>query len=673
MLPAWLVRTWHHHVLGYLPLPLPQELKALETIYRSGVWEDGVYRKQLKRLERGVVLRPVLHFMRVGWHRRLSPGAAFNTRWYLERYPDVARSRLNPLVHFLRFGVHEGRLPSPCGVISDFPGLAGSAVWHHHQAWHGHATLGVAALERLADEGSSDALWYLAAWHYGQGEHSRALDYLQRLQVQGGGRFAQRLPQALVKCLLHLGDEAGVKTLREAEHFAPGSPDAALVQLSQVTLPVEERLAGINAWLQRHKLAPLRLRKGASRLSLAALRTRRVRARGRQLPWVSVVVPAYNAAATIRLALKSLLAQSWPRLEILVVDDASEDDTAEKVAELARLEPRVRLIRHERNQGAYAARNTGMRAARGDYLTVHDSDDWSHPEKIERQLGALRRQGVAKAAVSSWVRVDAQLRVLGPWHLCPDWLEPNPSSLLVAREVVETLGVWDAVRVAADNEFIERIRCHYGEASLVSVLPKVPLAFSLTQPDSLTRQSATHVRTIHHGVRHLYHQAARWWHRRHVVPVMSDEGSRRPFPTPLGNSPRGEARLAFEVAVLADASPRNPALGELLDALLGLRQAGHEVVLCPWSRPDDFASRQVADDVWELCHEEEIAVAHADIALRCRQLRVQDLGERESWPDRVVGITEVTRVVELDDTPLPAEQAELLLAYLADGGSEGWH
>ncbi len=671
MLPAWVARVFHYHLLGYLPLPSVKERKAVEVVCRSGAWDPSSYRRQLGRLERGVVLNPALHFIRVGWCRRLSPGGPFDTRWYLERYPDVARARLNPLVHFMRFGVHEGRLPSPEGVISDFPGLEGASVWHHDQAWHGHAALGVAALERLVEAGSeegSDAAWYLAGWHYGQGNPALALDYLQRMQALGEGRFTSRLPQAQAKCLLQLSDDEGVKALCEAGHFAPSSLDAALLRLSQVERPVEERLEGINAWLQRYKLAPLRLRKNASRLSLASLRTRRVRARGRRLPWVTVVVPAYNASATIRMALKSLLAQSWPRLEILVVDDASEDDTAAKVEELARTEPRVRLIRHERNRGAYAARNTGMRAARGAYLTVHDSDDWAHPEQVARQLRELQRNPQAKASLSSWVRVDERLRVLGPWHLCPNWLEPNPSSLLVAREVVETLGLWDEVRVAADNEFIERIRRHYGEAAVVQVLPEVPLAFSLAQPGSLTRQSATHVRTVHHGLRHLYHQAARWWHRRQVVPAMPDDRSRRPFPVPLGNMPRGEARMAFDVVVLADASPRNPALGELLEALLALRHAGKKVVLCPWSRPNDFASRRVADDIWELCHEEEIAVAHPDITLRCEQVRVQGLGEPAGWPDRTAVINEVTGVVALDGTPLAAEQAEALVGYLADGG-----
>ncbi|MBF8223895.1 glycosyltransferase family 2 protein [Halomonas sp. 328] len=460
-----------------------------------------------------------------------------------------------------------------------------------------------------------------------------------------------------------------MKALCEAGHFSSGSPDAALLELSQLSLPVEARLAGLNDWLKRYKLAPLHLRKGALQLSLGGLCTRRVRARARsrQLPRVSVVMPVYNASATVLLALESLLAQSWPRLEILVVDDASEDDTAEKVAELARFEPRVRLIRHESNRGAYAARNTGMQAARGDYLTVHDSDDWSHPEKITRQVKALLRHRGAKASLSSWIRVDAQLRALGPWHLCPDWLEPNPSSLLVSREVVETLGLWDEVRVAADNEFIERIRNHYGERAILKVLPKAPLAFSLVQPSSLTRQSATHVRTIHNGLRYLYHQAAAWWHRRQVVPVMETDGWRRPFPVPLGSSKL--ASQDYDVAVLAELSPRNPRLRPLLKALLSQCQAGRSVVLCPWSRPDDFASRQVADDIWELCHEEGIALAHPGLEFQCERLVAQlPSPDPLEWPDRVPVLNSSRPPESLDGQLLAAEVGEALRVYLRAGG-----
>ncbi|MGD9814818.1 MAG: glycosyltransferase family 2 protein [Hyphomonadaceae bacterium] len=104
-------------------------------------------------------------------------------------------------------------------------------------------------------------------------------------------------------------------------------------------------------------------------------------------PRVSAVIPSYNRAASIRAAVESALAQSFTDLEVIVVDDGSDDDTASALAGLA--DPRLIVLRHERNAGAAAARNTGIRAARGDLIAFLDSDDAWMPEKLALQVAAL--------------------------------------------------------------------------------------------------------------------------------------------------------------------------------------------------------------------------------------------------------------------------------------------
>jgi glycosyltransferase involved in cell wall biosynthesis len=106
-------------------------------------------------------------------------------------------------------------------------------------------------------------------------------------------------------------------------------------------------------------------------------------------PLISVIIPAFNAAATILPALASVRAQTYGLLEILVVDDCSTDGTADRVDRAMVDEPRLRLIRHERNQGPSAARNTGLWAAAGRYCAFLDADDDWLPDKIERQVAAL--------------------------------------------------------------------------------------------------------------------------------------------------------------------------------------------------------------------------------------------------------------------------------------------
>jgi glycosyltransferase involved in cell wall biosynthesis len=109
------------------------------------------------------------------------------------------------------------------------------------------------------------------------------------------------------------------------------------------------------------------------------------------MPSISVVIPAYNRADTIGLAVGSVLRQTVGDLEVIVVDDASTDGTAAALGAIG--DRRLRVIRHERNAGGSAARNTGIRAAAGDWIAFQDSDDEWLPLKIERQLAALARFG----------------------------------------------------------------------------------------------------------------------------------------------------------------------------------------------------------------------------------------------------------------------------------------
>ena len=106
-------------------------------------------------------------------------------------------------------------------------------------------------------------------------------------------------------------------------------------------------------------------------------------------PIVSVVLPVYDRSRTVGEALDSVLRQTFADFELIVVDDGSTDDL---VAVLGRFEdPRIRRIRHPTNKGAAAARNTGIRAARGRYVAFLDSDDAWLPTKLARQLDWLRQ------------------------------------------------------------------------------------------------------------------------------------------------------------------------------------------------------------------------------------------------------------------------------------------
>jgi glycosyltransferase involved in cell wall biosynthesis len=97
-------------------------------------------------------------------------------------------------------------------------------------------------------------------------------------------------------------------------------------------------------------------------------------------------MPAYNAASTVGAAVASVLRQTEPRLEVVVVDDASADGTAAVVARLAAQDGRVRLIKKGKNRGPASARNCGFDAARGEWIALLDADDEFEPQRIERLL-----------------------------------------------------------------------------------------------------------------------------------------------------------------------------------------------------------------------------------------------------------------------------------------------
>src|SRR3954454_19047314 len=113
-------------------------------------------------------------------------------------------------------------------------------------------------------------------------------------------------------------------------------------------------------------------------------------------PLVSILITAYNAEKTIAYTLQSAVAQTWPRKEIIVVDDGSTDQTAE----VARQFKRLKVVSTE-NCGLSGAQNNAFPLSQGDYIQYLDADDLLAPDKIERQLAALREFDGKRVLLSS--------------------------------------------------------------------------------------------------------------------------------------------------------------------------------------------------------------------------------------------------------------------------------
>ncbi len=247
-------------------------------------------------------------------------------------------------------------------------------------------------------------------------------------------------------------------------------------------------------------------------------------------PLVTVVISSWCPDEGLVSAVRSVTQQTWRNLEILLIDDASPEQFLPLLQEVASSDPRIRLIRQPVNGGTYIARNRGLHEARGRYFTVHDSDDWAHPQRIELQVRTLMADDTLVSSASMAYRCDDNIVVNLPGVL-PD--RENASSLMFDIETVRgRIGYFDASRKGADTEYALRIRMAFGEEAH-RVLPQ-PLAMIRLRPGSLSR--AEFKPGWRHPSRALYRRSYETWHRQ--VKLSEGDGfmdihqTKRPFRLP---------------------------------------------------------------------------------------------------------------------------------------------
>jgi Glycosyl transferase family 2 len=219
-------------------------------------------------------------------------------------------------------------------------------------------------------------------------------------------------------------------------------------------------------------------------LSLSPIRTEQESERAATMPLVSIVVPSYNCAATLRQSLGSIVAQTYPRTEVLVMEDGSTDATAAIADEFS---DRASIIRQPRNRGQFANVNDGIERARGEYIAVYHADDVYSPRIVEREVEFLQAHPDVGAVFASDIFIDASGRELGRLALPPgvragislDYAAVlnallthknrflrGPSGL-VRREVYQTVGYFDpSYGIASDLEMWLRIARRYPLAVL---------------------------------------------------------------------------------------------------------------------------------------------------------------------------------------------------------------
>jgi tetratricopeptide (TPR) repeat protein len=205
-------------------------------------------------------------------------------------------------------------------------------------------------------------------------------------------------------------------------------------------------------------------------------------------PLVSVIVTVFNGQKTIDYAVKSILGQSYRKLEIIVVDDASTDETPHHLSNLALQDSRIRVIRNETNRGTYVSKNEALLSIKGKYFVCHDADDWAHPDRIARHVALMEANPELVASESDWLRVDdegmPQIRITKGL-----FKHPNPASpFYLARATMEAIGFYDCVRIDADYDHWRRVVAHFGLERTARI--RCPLTLGRSHPETLTRTGA---------------------------------------------------------------------------------------------------------------------------------------------------------------------------------------
>lgn len=325
-------------------------------------------------------------------------------------------------------------------------------------------------------------------------------------------------------------------------------------------------------------------------------------------PKVTVIIPAYNAQDTVRVALDSVRSQTWTNLEVLVVDDCSTDNTTSVVKEYEQRDSRVRLIRAGSNAGPYVARNLALKEATGDFITVNDADDWSHPEKIEIQARHLMEKPDFMANMSQWARAYSNLYFYRRGKPgC--YLSKNLSSLMFRRKpVLNKAGFWDCVTFAGDSEYLRRIKKIFGD-SAVKILNTGPLSFGRQCKESLTGNIHFGFHGAFVGARRAYLEAHSWWHRSTDNPYMDFPSRKRPFPAPLPMKPESkgnnDTHRHMDVVIATDIRLPGGNVASTVEEINAQKKFGLQTGIVPIFRYDLRTERQWNKKILNLIDDEK--------------------------------------------------------------------
>lgn len=203
---------------------------------------------------------------------------------------------------------------------------------------------------------------------------------------------------------------------------------------------------------------------------------------------ISVIIPTHNRVDLLARSIRSVLNQTYPDLECIVVDDASTDDSEIVIAQFD--DDRLVYLQHENSRGASAARNTGIAHAQGELIAFLDDDDEWLPDKLEKQVRLLANATSRVGMVYCWLDYYEGDQIVEQYHpeyrgyIFPDVLDRqrigNSSTLLVRSSVLDEIGGFDdELPRGNDGDFIRRVAREYWVDYVPEVLVRVYVGHGL--------------------------------------------------------------------------------------------------------------------------------------------------------------------------------------------------
>ena len=193
-------------------------------------------------------------------------------------------------------------------------------------------------------------------------------------------------------------------------------------------------------------------------------------------PLVSVIMPVYNSEEYVQEAITSILNQTYPWFEFIIINDGSTDHSSEVIDK--QKDDRIRFINHTINIGNYPRRNEGCKLAKGEYIFVMDSDDWASPERMEIQVETMEHSSNTVACGTAHVTFDGEycFRPTNPEFSKINLIFNNGflhPSLIIRKEILEEINYYDEnYRYASDYDLMCRIVQRGNAINLPDVLMK---------------------------------------------------------------------------------------------------------------------------------------------------------------------------------------------------------